>query len=247
VFLDAPHPFTRYALGVDRIRVDQLEHFWRRLMAVYDVNLDAFAKAPDPAWNQVSLVAREMGTDPLAVFSLFERYERNAESGHQGGIPPRHLRRYMEIYRTMGGEERMGFIGPVVDAYAVFYRTRSLDSAHAVLRPLGTALKVIEESAPSLSHEDLVLLVAGAVNDDMERVRGGQAEGFNPILRSGGPALTRVRVGEFAEIFVTEVFEKYCEEDRALLRERANRLRSAARFYYLSQYVRRKEGENGQS
>lgn len=150
----------------------------------------------------------------------------------------------------------MSFIGEIVDAYAQFYQAEfgKLDSAHAVLRPLMTAMDVTIESDPQTDGDDLALLVAGAVNDDQERVRGRQADGFDPIATNkeigSYPeriALSRQKIEEFARLFLDKVFNSYCYGDRAILRERTNRIRSAARFYYLQHYGRKaksKEEDN---
>ncbi len=52
----------------------------------------------------------------------------------------------------------MDFIGRLVEAYAQFYRAgfAKQDSAYAVLRPLGTAIKVVVESDPRIGAEDLL-------------------------------------------------------------------------------------------
>ena len=140
----------------------------------------------------------------------------------------------------------MSFIRKTVDAYAAFYRASNLKAAYAVLRPLATAMDVTVDSAPKTSADDLLLLVAGALNDDQERVRSGQAEGFDPIAtdKSLGTyperlAISRQKIEAFAQQFLDDVFAGYCNGDRGILRERANRIRSAARFYYLSKYARR--------
>lgn len=140
----------------------------------------------------------------------------------------------------------MSFIRKVVDAYAAFYRAENLKAAYAVLRPLATAMDVIVDSDPKTDADDLLLLVAGALNDDQERVRSGQAEGYDPIAtnKSLGTyperlALSRQAIETFAQLVLKDVFTDYCNGDRGILRERANRLRSAVRFYYLSRYARR--------
>jgi CRISPR-associated protein Csc3 len=140
----------------------------------------------------------------------------------------------------LGGETDMGIIDKLVDAYAAFYRTHKLDSAYGVLRPLGTAMDVIVKSDPRTEQDDLLLLVAGAVHDDIDRVRADQAEGWIP-LKTEEPEqkwfpLLRQKIEEFGQLCVDDLFYSYCQGDRAVLRERLNRLRSAARFYYLQNY-----------
>ena len=140
----------------------------------------------------------------------------------------------------------MSFIRRMVDGYAAFYRAETLKAAYAVLRPLATAIDVVVDSDPKTDDQDLLLLVAGALNDDQERVRSGQADGFDPIAtnKTLGTyperlAASRQAIEAFAQLFLNEVFTNYCNGDRGILRERANRIRSAARFCYLSKYARR--------
>jgi CRISPR-associated protein Csc3 len=256
VILDGPHTFTQHVWGTDRFRVNEVEQALIRLLELYDLHLDVFSERRKPHWAQINAIVKDIVTDPYYVFSYYERKERSQRAkkrkGKKGGkqssfkgISPQDIERYMEIYYTLGGETDMGIIGKLVDAYAAFYRVdwKKLDSAYGVLRPLGTALDVVVESDPRTDRDDLILLVAGSVNDDQGRVRENQAEGFDPVVtnKSLGSyperlALSRQRIEEFATICVDDLFAGYCRGDRAILRERTNRLRSAARFYYLRNY-----------
>jgi CRISPR-associated protein Csc3 len=248
--LDSPHAFTNHVWGRVRFRVDELEEALIKLLALYDLHLDVFAEGYDPHWPQLNAVAKDIATDPYYVFGYYERKERGRQGqrrkkkgGRQPtfkGIPSQELERYLEIYNTLGGETDMGIIGKLVDAYAAFYRARKLDAAYAVLRPLGTATDVIVKSDPRTGRDDLLLLVAGAVNDDIDRVRADQAEGWIP-LKTESPEqqwfpLLRQKIEEFSRLCVDDLLYGYCQGDRAMLRERLNRLRSAARFYYLQKY-----------
>ena len=101
-------------------------------------------------------------------------------------------------------------------------------------------------SPVGIDRDDLVLTISGTLNDLMERIGDNQADGWDPIRRdkSLGPMperleLSRRRIQDFAELFVRELFLRGCDGDRAVLRERANRLRSAARFYYLTHFAQR--------
>ena len=256
--LDAPHGFTRHVLGRDRFRVDEVGEYLIRLLELYDLHLDVFAEPTDFHWAQINAIAKDVATDPLYVFAYYDRKARNAKKPKKGkkgdaqqpskGIPDWDVDRYIEIYRTLGGEPNMGFIGQIVDAYARFYQAEfgKLDSAYAVLRPLMTAIDTTVESDPQTELDDLILLVAGAVNDDQERVRGGQADGFDPIVTNTALgtyperiAQSRQRIEEFARLFLEKAFFGYCRGDRAILRERTNRIRSAARFHYLQTYSRK--------
>lgn len=264
--LDAPHGFTRHILGRDRFRVDETGDYLIRLLELYDLHLDVFAEPTDLHWAQINAIAKDVATDPLYVFAYYDRKKRSDKQRGKGkkggngqsskGIPNWDIDRYVEIYQTLGGETNMGFIGQIVDAYAQFYQAEyaKMDSAYAVLRPLMSAIDTTVESDPKTDRDDLVLLVAGAINDDQERVRGGQADGFDPIATNteigSYPeriSLSRQKIDEFARLFLDKVFVGYCHNDRAILRERTNRIRSAARFYYLQNYGRKaaKESNNG--
>jgi len=245
-------------LGQDRFRVDEIGKYLIRLLELYDLHLDVFAEPTDFHWTQINAIAKDVATDPLYVFAYYDRKARNAKKPKKGkkgdeqqpskGIPDWDVDRYIEIYHTLGGEPNMGFIGQLVDAYAQFYQAEysKLDAAYAVLRPLATAISTTVESDPQIEPDDLLLLVAGAINDDQVRVRGDQADGWDPIWRNvsfGTPqeriALSRQKIELFASLFLDNAFVGYCHGDRALLRERANRIRSAARFYYLQTYGRK--------
>lgn len=256
VLLDSAHPFTKYILRSESLRIDETSELVERLLRVYSLHINVYADESNYHWGQLTNIAKDLATDPLYVFQYYDRYkrrdeERQAKSKNKQnqqiskGISPYERQRYMGVYQAIGGNENMGFIGKLVEAYAEFYRAKSLDSAYAVLRPLGTAIDVVIESDPRIAEDDLCLLVAGAVHDDLERIRDDQAEGKNPILFNKELdygtrlALTRQKVEEFARLFLKSCFVDYCDSDRAVLRERTNRIRSAARFYYLTYIVSR--------
>jgi CRISPR-associated protein Csc3 len=248
--LDGPHTFISHLLGRDRFRVDELEGALVKLLELYDLHLDVFAEGYDSHWPQLNAVAKDVATDPYYVFSYYERKERGGRAqqrkkkGRQlptfKGISDRDLQRYLEIYRILGGEANMGIFGKLVDAYTEFYRTRKLDSAYAVLRPLGTAIDIIVKSDPRTARDDLVLLVAGAVNDDIDRVRNDQAEGWIPLTTESPEQrwypLLRQKIEEFSSLCVDDLFYDYCHGDRAVLRERLKLVRPAANFYYQQKY-----------
>lgn len=252
--LDAPHGFTRYVLRRDRFRVDEIADHLIKLLALYDLHVDVFAERNDLHWGQLNAVAKDVATDPNYVFAYYERKERDPKK--KAELTQWVVERYLKIYETLGGDPQMGLFGELVDAYAQFYRADwgKLGSAYAVLKPLAEAIDVTVESDPKTQTDDLTLLIAGAIGDLMERVWGGQADGYDPIVFAknselGGNerhALSREKQMNFARLFVEKAFREYCNNDRGLLRERANRMRSAARFYYLSQYgYTKKEANNG--
>ena len=146
----------------------------------------------------------------------------------------------------------MGVIGNLVDRYAEFYRADfgKLSSGYAVLKPLRAAIDTTVNSSPRLGSDDLVEIISGELNDLMERIQDKQADGWNPIttdktLGSWPERLARSRatIQAFAQQFVDDLFLGLCQGDRATLREMANRLNSAARFYYLTHYASRVKAE----
>ena len=269
--LDAPHSFTGYVLDSDELRIDQLETQLWRLLRLYQLHLDVFAEPKDMHWGMLNAVAKDVATDPLAVFSYYDRKQRapkdeapkgkgkakakaQAEAGSGTGIPPYVIERYMAIYHTLRRDTVTSFIAQLVDDYAVFYRAdyAHLGSAYTVLRPFGTAIDVTKNSSPDTSEEDLILMIAGAIEDEMDRIKNDDATtaGYDPLGRKSIAGLEKSRqaIAHFARQFVTLCFKTYCKGDRGILRERANRIRSAANFHYLSQpYARRTRVAAGSS
>jgi len=263
VRIDGVHEFAKHILSKESFRVDETPENVERLLRIYSLHLDVYGDESGSHWGQLTNVAKDLETDPLYVFQYYDRRQRRGEEdkkkskGKESRLPadtPKNngislldQQRYMGIYQAIGGNEDMDFIGRLVETYAQFYRAAfaKQDSAYAVLRPLGTAIKVVVESDPRIGEEDLLLLVAGAVNDDQERVRADQAEGFDPIVTNKELGdygtrlvLSRQKIADFARSVINDCFVAYCDGDRAVLRERTNRIRSAARFYYLTHYGR---------
>ncbi len=265
--LDGAHPALRLALSLDRdiatsdqVRVGRLKESLRRLLAFYDLHTDVFAENFDHHWGQLGAVVRDVITDPYSVFTYYDRKRRGGASktkrGTKGGASANggepsgegvslwDQRKYVEIYQILGGEPNMGIVGDLVTSYAQFYRAEGF-SAYAVRKPLDISIEVTVGSWPAIDRNDLILLISGALNDLMERIRNNQADGYDPIWRNKELipaerfALSQRRIGEFAQIFVDELFLRECDGDCATLRERANQLRAAARFYYLTHFVSR--------
>ncbi len=265
VLLDGMHPTIQLALGGDRFRIDEIMPALKRLLSFYDLHADVFAEGYDAHWGQLGAVVRDVLTDSYNVFAYYDR-KRRASSGEQKGatkakartnganeqtregIPLWDQHKYLDIYYTLGGDSNMGIVGKLVDSYAAFYRADfdKLSSAYSVLKPLRTAIETTSNSLPQIASDDLVLMISGDLNDLMERIRDGQADGWDPIVTDktlgSWPerlALSRSKIETFAQQFVNELFLELCQGDRATLREMANRLNSAARFYYLTHYATR--------
>jgi CRISPR-associated protein Csc3 len=262
--IDGVHPIFRQALGNDTFRVQKIRCTLKKLLSFYDLHTEVFADGFEAHWGQLNAVVRDVNTDPLMVFAYFDRRKRAQASGkrshgkngdaaengsNQGsGIPVWDQQKFHDIYLTLGGTPDMGIIGKLVESYATFYRTRfgKLGSAYAVLKPFSLAIDTTVDSLTEMDADDLIQSIAGVINDLIERISDHNADGWDPIRtnREFGTMPERAErsrrcIHDFAQIFVKEVFLGECMGDRALLRERANVLRSAARFYYLTHFSSR--------
>jgi CRISPR-associated protein Csc3 len=268
--LDGPHAFSNHIWGRDRFRVDELERSLLQLLNLYDLHLDVFGEACNPHWPLINQVTQDVVTDPYSVFVYYERkprhdrqerQRRNRQRGQRpnaDGISQGDLEAYWRIYLALGGEENMGIIGRLVDAYAEFYRAPLHDpSSYAIVRPLDEAIQATVKSDPNTTADDLTLLVVGPLADVMERVWATprQVDAYDPIVfdrdsplkRDERRDLSRCKQEAFIQLFLDEFFAGYCKGDRATLQERQNRIRSAAHFYYLKHYAKltKKEAANG--
>src|SRR5947209_5786995 len=198
--IDGVHEFAKHILSKESFRIDETAENVERLLRIYSLHLDVYGDDSGPHWGQLTNVAKDLETDPLYVFQYYDRRQRRGEEDKKkskgkelrppadiqrnNGVSLQDQQRYMGIYQAIGGNGDMDFIGRLVEAYAQFYRAAfaKQDSAYAVLRPLGTAIKVVVESVPRIGSEDLLFLLSGAVNDDQDRVRADQADSLNPIL-----------------------------------------------------------------
>lgn len=263
VLLDGMHPTVQFALRSDRFRIDEIIPALKRLLSFYDLHADVFAEGYDAHWGQLGAVVRDVLTDSYNVFAYYDRKRRVTPGEQKGaskartngaseqtreGIPIWDRKKYLDIYDTLGGEKDMGIVGKLVDSYAAFYQAQfdKLDSSYSVLKPLALAIDTTVNSSPKFDADDLIEMVSGEINHLMELIRREEADGWDPIARdktlgSWGERLetSRNRIRGFAELFIQEVFLKRCDGDRAMLREQSNRLRSAARFYYLAHYATR--------
>jgi CRISPR-associated protein Csc3 len=265
--LDGPHSFTNHVWGRARFPVDELEEALIKLLELYDLHLDVFAEGHDPHWPLINQIAQDVVTDPYMVFAYYDRKARRERQEHQrrrhgGGqhrrsqsISEEDLTAYWRIYLALGGEENMGIIGKLVDAYAEFYRAPLGDpSGYAIVRPLDEAIQATVKSDSQTKRDDLALFVVSPIADVMERVWARQVDGYDPIVFAKGSSLKRDERREFSrckqeafvQVFLDELFTAYCSGDRATLQERQNRIRSAARFYYLKCYATpvKKENDN---
>ena len=130
----------------------------------------------------------------------------------------------------------MGMFQELVDRYYTFYRPDGFKS-HSIVRPISHVITAILNADKDLPEEDLILEIIGALKGVQDRVHTRQAKGFAPI--GGHDEVMALR--RFVEYFYADVFLTYCRGERALLRERANRIKYGCEAYYLENYAPRKK------
>src|SRR5262249_21107700 len=113
--LDGPHGFTKYILSSDRFHVNELVGELTRLLWQNQLHLDDISEPKDMHWGLLNTLAKDVATDPLYVFSYYERKQRKPKdqdskqakakkdtSDTSGeGIPRFTVNRYLAIYETL--------------------------------------------------------------------------------------------------------------------------------------------------
>lgn len=226
VIFDAPHPYLDRLLKGKRVRVNELLRKVRLLTSVYSVNLDTYAKQGRPEWKHLSRIARDLETDPLFLFSYLRKQQR-ADSLYASEVD-----QYIHIYQTIL-EEDLGNIQNCVDRYTVFYRGGY--QSHSMLKPVDIVAKAIINSPLDIEEDDLLWQIQGELKNWLDRVRSRQATGYalfwgKDIDSQEAPALR-----EFVRYFYYEVFLKYCQGERGILRSRLNRFKDGCEAYYIYQ------------
>ncbi|NJO82498.1 MAG: type I-D CRISPR-associated protein Cas10d/Csc3 [Blastochloris sp.] len=93
-FLDAPHSFTQYVLDSTELRGDQLDANLWRLLRLYQLHLDVFAEPKDMNWGMLNGVAKDVVSDPLFVFSYYDRKQRSKSNDDTKGSEKKGNRTY---------------------------------------------------------------------------------------------------------------------------------------------------------
>ncbi|MCP4399343.1 MAG: type I-D CRISPR-associated protein Cas10d/Csc3 [bacterium] len=239
VILDAPHHFLSHLLGNDRFRIDEVFPMLRLLTSVYGMHLDVYSSGGKPNWNQINEIAANLDTDTMYVFHYLMKFQRKQS---WDGFPPTVVKRYLTLYDVLQQtrkEEKMGMFQELVDRYYTFYHPDGFNS-HSIVRPISQVITAVLNADKELPEEDLILEVIGALKGVQDRVHTRQAKGFAPI--GGYDEISAIR--KFVEYFYQDIFLKYCRGERALLRERANRIKYGCEAYYLETYAPRKKGTN---
>ncbi len=231
VIFDAPHPYLDRLLKEKRMRVNQLLRKLNVLASIYRVNLDTYADKGKPNWKYLSSIARDLNTDPLFLFSYLKKQQRG-DSLYSGSVDL-----YIHIFEKVL-EEDLSIIQQCVDRYTVFYRGGY--QSHSILKPVDIVAKAIIKSPLELEKDDLLWQIQGELKNWLDRVRARQAAGYAVFRGKNIDTQEAPAIHEFVRYFYEEVFERYCQGERGILRSRLNRFKDGCEACYV--YKRNHQG-----
>jgi hypothetical protein len=192
-------------------------------------------------WTLLNQEAREIATDPISVFSYFDIKMRALQSERKRKLAGKELegiaRIYWDVFQILGGE-RMGLVSETVDRYAKFYKAEGF-AHYAITRPLRIASNSIIRSPVTLSDEDIKLQLIGEIREWISLVKKGRAKGYVPKEMKGQALMDAIE--GFVSYFYGEIFKKYTEGDRSLLKKRINDFSSGCIAYYLMNCINWKQ------
>jgi CRISPR-associated protein Csc3 len=230
VVFDAPHPYLDSVLEEKRTRVNRILPTLQRLIYIYRVNIDTYAKKGKPEWGHLSAIARKLATDPLYLFSYLRKQER-IHSAYRSNIEF-YLRIFACITEVPVSESK---IAQCVDRYAVFYRGGY--QSHSILKPVDIAARAIITSPLEIEPEDLLWQIQGEIRSWLDRVRNHNAGGRALFWGKDITDKEQPAIRAFVEYFYHEVFLQYCHGERGLLRSRINRFKDGCEAYYTYHYM----------
>lgn len=225
-----------------------------KLTAAYAIHLDVNAKQSkggyDANWGRLTELAKDFETSPLYVFAYLNKWVRNAKVDAPS-IAKIQLYTYnfypcfdphvkYQPYSTNSIKLEIQEQSPLdhpkrlTELYREFYRAnkRYNPKANAVLKPIKEASDVILTVDPSSKDQALVNVVAARVVKLMDRVHSSTAEGY-PVFKRNEREQERLKILEFANYFVDDVFYKTFKGDRARLAGRQiNLIRDTCEFLY---------------
>ena len=249
--IDGVHNYWIHGMRNTRFRLDELITAIPAAFSFYALTSQAYRDAKRfPVWNALNTVSQSLDTSPLYVFHYADRIQENRKQEKRKvkdndpyiGIALDLLQYHQLLMNYYGGDNQMEqMIKPLVDKYTSFYRARS-SAAYARLRPLNTAAKVVLDSQPDTSDEDLKLMIEGYLLTLVDDVRDQKADGYFP---KGSTAQERSKsIEDFAQYFIEQVFSGYCRKDRSRLRQNINLIRKAAEAYYIKSCLKKSEEES---
>ncbi|MGI0494987.1 type I-D CRISPR-associated protein Cas10d/Csc3 [Alkalinema pantanalense CENA528] len=196
------------------------------LSAAYCIHLEVNRKKDgDPDWGKLTALARDIETSPLYIFHYLSKLVRKLD---WDTAPVEKIKLYQDFYYCFDPEGKdMNQLRQLTQLYRRFYRAKSrYAKPNAVLKPIDEAADVILKIDKALASEtqSLIDVVAARIAKLMTNVSRGTAEGKPTLIFVDGKwkrALTseeeRKAIYEFAQFFVTEVFEGTFKSDRARL------------------------------
>ena len=229
VVFNAPHPFVKHILGTVEIRIDQIEEALKKIVAVYDINIDVFQKDGKPQWQHLNEIGRNIDTDPLYVFHYLEAFRR--KQGWDSFPKPRDgessiPERYIQNYQNLGGD-KMSLIEEVANRCFKFYGPNNFNP-NSILKVITLVEDVIVNSEPKICSTDLKYQAIGEVSNLMQRIRTSRAQGYARLRRDEEP----LAIHEFVEYFYHTVFADYYDGERGMLRQRRNRFNAGVNAWY---------------
>lgn len=233
--LDGEHQAIGTLVKCDTYRLDailphQAHQFspLNALSAAYCIHLEVNRKKDgDPDWGKLSALARDLETSPLYVFHYLSKLIRKLD---WDTAPIEKIKLYQDFYYCFDPQgESMSKLRELTRLYRRFYRAQSKGKApkpNAVLKPIDEAADVILKIEKDLVNDSksLTEAVAAKVAKLMTNVHRKAAEGKPTFVLVDGrwklaltPEEERQAIYDFAEYFVSVIFQETFKSDRARL------------------------------
>lgn len=257
VIIDGVHTYWLHGIKRTIFRLDELEKAIPAVFSIYSLTAQSYRDSRNyPVWNQLNTVCQSLDTSPLYVFHYADRIQENdkktkaqksqIDQSQSNSLPDwladKLITYYYLLIKYYGGEDTMSMIQTLVDQYACFYRASGF-AAYARLRPFNVAAKVVLDSLPTISKDDLKLMIEGHLIALVDGVLDKQTDGYIPEEIRKDIAKRQELIEIFAESFLDKVFYDYCRGERSLLRQHINLLRKAAEAHYVKTYSKKKDKE----
>lgn len=257
VIIDGVHTYWLHGIKRTIFRLDELEKAIPAVFSIYSLTAQSYRDSRNyPVWNQLNTVCQSLDTSPLYVFHYADRIQENdkktkaqksqTDQSQSNSLPDwladKLITYYYLLIKYYGGEDTMSMIQTLVDQYACFYRASGF-AAYARLRPFNVAAKVVLDSLPTISKDDLKLMIEGHLIALVDGVLDKQTDGYIPEEIRKDIAKRQELIEIFAESFLDKVFYDYCRGERSLLRQHINLLRKAAEAHYVKTYSKKKDQE----
>ncbi|WP_392535446.1 type I-D CRISPR-associated protein Cas10d/Csc3 [Nostoc sp. C117] len=252
--LDGVHTYWQHSIRKSSFRLDELTNAIPAAFSVYALTSQAYRDSKNfPVWNALNNVSQSLDTSPLYVFHYAERILENIKKEERKKkttqlndpsiiVSTKLLNYYQILIDYYQCNSPMKMIEALVNKYARFYRASGKNSsAYTRLRPLNIAAKVILESQPNTSEDDLQLMIQGYLFSLVDGVLNNNNEGYIPSEAVKDKSQRQALIEDFAQYFVKEVFKNYCRAERSLLRQNINLIRHAAEAWYIKQYIKKPE------